>query len=349
MLSDRIQSSKPVITPSELLQLFPASEKSLETVKRARHIAREIIHGHDPRLLVVVGPCSIHDSQAALEYAYHLKQAAEKFSDDLFLIMRVYLEKPRTLTGWKGLISDPQLNGSYQISEGLKLARQLLLQLNEINVPAGTEFLDTLVPHYLSDLISWAAIGARTSESQIHRELASGLSMPVGFKNNTDGNIKVAIDAIHTARHPHYFLSITPSGVPSVINTTGNPDSHIILRGANTHSNYGTESIKKAIEMLYKADLTPRLMIDCSHGNSMKNYLQQITVANSIANEIQSGSQSIFGIMLESNLVAGKQALVFNQPLTYGQSITDACLCWNDTLLLLQNLALAKQSAKKIK
>ena len=340
-------SERSLITPELLLRELPLPQNITDTITQARSLIRDIILGKDPRLLIVVGPCSIHDPAAALEYANLLKNAATHFADDLVMVMRVYFEKPRTTVGWKGLISDPFLNGSFDINQGLKLARKLLLDLGELGVPAGTEFLDTIIPQYLSDLIAWGCVGARTSESQIHRELTSGLSLPVGFKNSTDGNIKIAIDAVNVARHSHCFLSINQQGQPAIIHTEGNDACHIILRGSNTVPNYAAHHLHQAAASLRHANLIPRLMIDCSHGNSGKNYQRQNIVAHSIADQLKNDGDKICGVMLESNLVAGKQTLHHNQPLIYGQSITDACLSWNETLPILEKLARANAAHKQ--
>lgn len=333
--------TEPLLTPATLLNTLPLSSKALETVKTARAAARNIIQGTDKRLLVIVGPCSIHDTQAALEYATLLKTAAERLTNELFIIMRVYFEKPRTTVGWKGLIRDPLLDGSFNINNGLTLARKLLLDLAELGVPAGTEFLDSMTPAYLSDLIAWSVIGARTVESQIHRELASALAMPVGFKNNTEGNIKAAIDAVQVAQCPHHFLGINTLGIPSIIKTTGNPNGHIILRGSNTTTNYSVHHIHEAANLLRYANLTPRLMVDCSHGNSMKDYQKQLTVVQALTEQLRTGPSFICGIMLESHLLAGRQELHPKHPLIYGQSITDGCIAWEDTVPLLEKIALA--------
>ncbi len=334
-------AKKTLISPLVLSQELPVSENSVKKIQHARETARKIIHGQDPRLMVITGPCSIHDVDAAMEFAELLKQAANNFSDDLFILMRVYFEKPRTTTGWKGLISDPRLDGSFDLQEGLKLARKLLLELTQLGIPAGTEFLNPLIPHYLNDLISWNAIGARTSESQLHRELASGLPTPVGFKNNRDGNIQIAIDAVNTAQHPHYFLGINEHGAPSIIATQGNDCCHIILRGAEDQPNYSAKHIHQALNMLKKFNLLPRLMVDCSHGNSMKHHHNQIIAAKSVIQQICQGSSAVCGMMIESNLIAGNQRLGDRRALTYGQSITDECISWKDTALLLSELAMA--------
>ncbi len=336
----RIDTQKLLINPAILFKKFAVTHIT-EKIQQFRNTACNIITGQDDRLLVVVGPCSIHDVIAAQEFAHKLRIAANNFADDLFIIMRVYFEKPRTTIGWRGLISDPHLNGTFDINHGLKIARKLLIDISELNIPVGTEFLDTIIPRYLSDLISWSTIGARTSESQLHRELASGLATPVGFKNTTDGNIQIAIDAAHTARYPHHFLSIDYQGAPIVISTKGNNNCHIILRGSNDKPNYSPIHINKAITLLKNADLLPYLMVDCSHGNSMKNYKNQIITAKSVADQIKQGSFAICGIMLESNLVAGNQRLENNLTLKYGQSITDECISWEETLPLFTELATA--------
>jgi 3-deoxy-7-phosphoheptulonate synthase len=337
----RICSERHLIKPIELINELPQSPRITETIQVARQSIAKILQGHDPRLMVIVGPCSIHDTNAALEYAHLLKEAADQYQDELLIVMRTYLEKPRTTVGWKGIISDPLLDGSFDINAGLKMARKLLLDINGIGLPTATEFLDTIIPQYLSDLISWVAIGARTTQSQMHRELASGLSMPVGFKNTTDGNFKIAIDAVHAARHAHHFLGITKEGVTSILSTTGNENCHIILRGSNSATNYSSENIKDAAAILKNTNLIPRLMVDCSHGNSMKDHQRQLLVVDSVCEQLISGTTEIFGVMLESNLVAGKQSHQHSGNLTYGQSITDACISWEETAPQLQKLALA--------
>ncbi len=334
-------TQKPLICPEMLFREFQVAETAIKKILHARDTARKIINGQDQRMIVITGPCSIHDVNAALEFAGLLQQAARYFIDDLLIIMRVYFEKPRTTTGWKGLISDPKLDGSFDMNHGLLLARKLLVDLSNLGVPAGTEFLNPIIPHYLIDLITWSAIGARTSESQLHRELASGLVTPVGFKNNTDGNVQIAIDAVHAARQPHHFLSINQQGVPAIVSTKGNDCCHIILRGSDVESNYSMTHVLHAAENLKKFQLTPRLMVDCSHGNSMKHHHQQITAAKAIIEQVKQGSSVICGVMIESNLIAGNQGLLKNHKLTYGQSITDECISWNDTILLLEELALA--------
>jgi 3-deoxy-7-phosphoheptulonate synthase len=336
----RIQQINELISPEQLINDIGVTERAAETVSRARQTIHSILNGGDDRLLVIVGPCSIHDPEAALEYAAMLRRAALELADDLFIVMRVYFEKPRTTVGWKGLINDPDLNNSFQINKGLHIARKLLLDLAEIGLPAGTEYLDLISPQYVADLVSWGAIGARTTESQTHRELTSGLSCPVGFKNATDGEIQVAIDAIKSASQPHHFLSVTKQGRSAIFQTTGNEDCHIILRGGK-HPNYDMFSVEDAEAMLVKAGLPARIMIDASHSNSRKVPARQVDVGNDIATQVARGSRSIIGLMLESNLVEGRQDVVEGRSLTYGQSITDPCISWQNTLPLLQRLAAA--------
>jgi 3-deoxy-7-phosphoheptulonate synthase len=336
----RIQKTNELISPEQLIADVTVSDRAAETVAHARRTIHNILSGEDDRLLVIVGPCSIHDPDAAREYAAKLRQAADAIAEDVFVVMRVYFEKPRTTVGWKGLINDPDLNNTFQINKGLHLARQLLLDLAEMGLPAGTEYLDLISPQYYADLVSWGALGARTTESQTHRELSSGLSCPVGFKNATDGDIQVAIDAIKSASQPHNFLSVTKQGRSAIFQTTGNEDCHIILRGGK-HPNYDMFSVDDAGSMLTKAGLPARIMIDASHANSRKIPARQVDVASDIATQVARGSRSIFGIMLESNLVEGRQNVVDGQALTYGQSITDACIHWEDTESLLQELATA--------
>lgn len=337
----RINTQKSLIHPRTLYNELPVSSRAIQHIIQARDTVRNIIQGSDNRLLIIAGPCSIHDTTAALEYAGLLKEASTRLVDDLVIIMRVYFAKPRTTIGWKGLISDPGLDETFDVNHGLKLARKLLIELCDLKIAGGTEFLDTIIPQYLSDLICWSAIGARTSESQLHRELASGLAMPVGFKNSTDGNIKIAIDAADTARYPHHFPSIDQNGAPAIIHTTGNDCCHIILRGSSHKPNYDAKYIHDAEKILKQTQLAPHLMIDCSHGNSMKNYQNQKMAAENIAQQIEQGSHVICGVMFESNLVAGSQQLIKHRSLTYGQSITDECLSWKETQPLLDSLALA--------
>lgn len=334
----RINEIKELLPPIAHLYELPITEQASEVVHDTRQAIAELVHGRDKRLLVIIGPCSIHDSNAAVEYAQKLNVLRQKYSKELLIVMRVYFEKPRTTVGWKGLINDPYLNGSYDINHGLRLARKLLLELNNMGMPAATEFLDMITPQYFADLISWGAIGARTTESQVHRELASGLSCPVGFKNGTDGNLKIAIDAIGAASHPHHFLSVTKAGHSAIVRTSGNPDCHIILRGGKK-PNYSHEHVSAAVEQLQNNQVTPFLMIDCSHANSHKDYRQQMTVAKDIAAQIQAGEQHIMGVMVESNLAEGRQ----DKPEKYGQSITDACIGWEETEAMLALLAQAAQ------
>lgn len=336
----RIQKTNELISPEQLIGDIGISEAAAATVNDARSAIHRILHGEDDRLLAIVGPCSIHDPAAAREYAERLKAEADKISDDVLVVMRVYFEKPRTTVGWKGLINDPDLNDTFQINKGLRLARQLLADLAEMGLPTGTEYLDLISPQYLADLVSWGAIGARTTESQTHRELASGLSCPVGFKNATDGDIQVAIDAIGSASQPHNFLSVTKQGHSAIFQTAGNEDCHIILRGGK-HPNYDMFSVDDATAMLAKAGLPERIMIDASHANSRKIPARQIDVASDIATQVARGNRSIFGVMIESNLVEGRQSVVPGEPLTYGQSITDPCINWNNTVSLLEELATA--------
>lgn len=320
------------------MQALPVSAPIQQFIHRTRKEAKAIIAGPHTKQLVVVGPCSIHDTVAALDYAKQLKTIADQYQDELLIIMRVYFEKPRTTIGWRGLINDPYLDGSHHIAHGLTIARKLLVELNELGMPAATEFLDPMMPLYLADLISWGAIGARTTESQLHRQLAASLDMPIGFKNNTDGNIQVAIDAIQAAQYPHTYLSTNHQGLPSIVQATGNPDCHLVLRGGRTGPNYSPEDIQTTINALQAHQLTARLMIDCSHGNSNKNHWQQAQVAQAVMTQMTLGNQAIAGLMLESNLISGKQPL--QQPLVYGQSITDACLSLEETRPLLEKLAL---------
>jgi 3-deoxy-7-phosphoheptulonate synthase len=335
----RIADTMELISPQELISELPVSETASTIVTQARQTMHNILTGEDDRLLVIVGPCSIHDPKAAREYAARLKSVSDQLKKDLFIVMRVYFEKPRTTVGWKGLINDPDLNDTFQINKGLHLARHLLLDLGDMGIPCGTEYLDLISPQYLADLISWGAIGARTTESQTHRELASGLSCPVGFKNATDGDIQVAIDAIKSASQSHHFLSVTKGGHSAIFKTSGNEDCHIILRGGH-HPNYDMFSVEDASEMLVQAGLPVRIMIDASHANSRKVPARQIDVARDIATQVTRGN-TIFGIMLESHLVAGRQNVVAGVPLTYGQSITDACIGWEDTEVVLNELARA--------
>ncbi|MFC2353308.1 3-deoxy-7-phosphoheptulonate synthase AroG [Eikenella halliae] len=334
----RIRSISELLPPIAHLYELPISEAAADLVETTRHQIADLVHGRDQRLLVIIGPCSIHDPKAALEYAQRLLPLRKKYEKELLIVMRVYFEKPRTTVGWKGLINDPYLNGTFDINFGLRQARRLLLDLNNLGMPASTEFLDMITPQYYADLISWGAIGARTTESQVHRELASGLSCPVGFKNGTDGNLKIAIDAISAASHPHHFLSVTKAGHSAIVHTAGNPDCHVILRGGK-EPNYSAEHVKAAAEQLVKAGVTPKLMVDFSHANSRKDYTRQMEVARDVAAQLQNGEQNIMGIMVESHLVEGRQ----DKPETYGQSITDACIGWDATEELLALMAEANR------
>ena len=341
----RIVAMKQLLSPQQLISEFPLNEKASATVAETRSAIQDILHGRDDRLLVISGPCSIHDPEAAIDYARRLLVPLQKHNRNLLVVMRVYFEKPRTTVGWKGLINDPNLDNSFQINEGLRKARKLLLGLANMGIPAATEYLDLISPQYVADLISWGAIGARTTESQCHRELASGLSCPVGFKNGTSGNIQIAIDAIGSAIHPHHFLSVTKDGHSAIFQTAGNPDCHLILRGSK-HTNYDPESIKQAADKLQKAGLNPAIIVDCSHANSGKDPERQVIVCQDVAGQIANGETSIKGVMLESHLLAGSQKVVAGEPLTYGQSITDACMGWEDTEQLLSTLADAVASRR---
>ena len=331
-----ITNCKNLITPWELKNEFPLTEKTSQSVYSGREEIKKILNGKDERMLFIVGPCSIHDYKSAIEYASKLSALRKKFSDKANIIMRVYFEKPRTTIGWKGLINDPHLNNTNDILAGLRWARKILLWLIEIGIPTATEFLDPIVPQYLSDLVCWAAIGARTTESQTHREMASGLSMPVGFKNNTDGNLQTAVDAMHSALHPHHFLGIDQNGKTSVLSTKGNPYGHIILRGGRTRPNYETESVQEAIEKLEEANLNKALMVDCSHANSGKVFEKQEVIWKNIIQQRIDGNKYLLGMMLESNLYEGNQKLVNPDDLKYGVSITDACVSFETTERLLE-------------
>ena len=345
----RIVETKEVIAPSALRQELPVSEQSAQCVFAARSAVQKILHGEDDRVLVVVGPCSIHDTEAALEYAGRLAKVRDEVAADLMIVMRVYFEKPRTTVGWKGLINDPNLDDSFEINKGLHVARKLLLDLNESGMPAGTEYLDLISPQYVADLVSWGAIGARTTESQVHRELSSGLSCPVGFKNATDGGLQVAVDAIGSAMNPHHFLSVTKEGKSAIFSTSGNKDCHIILRGGSDKPNYDAQSINEASALLEKSGLEPRIMVDLSHANSLKQHDKQKDVGASISEQFIAGETRIFGLMIESHLVEGRQSAKPGQTLTYGQSITDACLGWEDTETLLRSLASAVRERRHSK
>ncbi|WP_033789048.1 3-deoxy-7-phosphoheptulonate synthase AroG [Pantoea septica] len=336
----RIRDIKELLPPVALLEKFPATDNAARTVARARDAIHQILQGEEDRLLVVIGPCSIHDPQAAKEYASRLLKLRDELKDELEVVMRVYFEKPRTTVGWKGLINDPYMDGSFQLNDGLRLARQLLLEINDSGLPAAGEFLDMITPQYVANLMSWGAIGARTTESQVHRELASGLSCPVGFKNGTDGTIKVAIDAINAAGSPHCFLSVTKYGHSAIVETSGNADCHIILRGGK-EPNYSAQHVSAVKTGLEKAGLPPQVMIDFSHANSSKQYQKQLEVADDVAAQISGGERGIIGVMIESHLVEGNQSLESGEPLVYGKSITDACIGWSDTDKVLRQLAAA--------
>lgn len=342
----RITGLREVSSPLEIHSEFPISDVAAETIFETRQAIHRILHGEDDRLLVIVGPCSIHDTKAALEYAALVQQARSTYANDLLIVMRVYFEKPRTTVGWKGLINDPHLDGSFAINDGIRKARGLLLDINNMGVPAGTEFLDLISPQYVADLVSWGAIGARTTESQGHRELASGLSCPVGFKNSTNGGFGIAIDAIGAASHPHHFLSLTKEGKSAIFSTSGNEDCHIILRGGDKGTNFDAKSVADATEKLEKANIQSGVMIDFSHANSSKQHARQILVGEDVAHQIATGNHSINGVMIESHLNEGRQNYDANETLNYGVSITDACINWADTEPLLNSLAQAVKSRR---
>ncbi|HFF9781976.1 3-deoxy-7-phosphoheptulonate synthase AroG [Serratia marcescens] len=341
----RINDIKELLPPVALLEKFPATERAAKTVSQARSAIHNILRGSDDRLLVVIGPCSIHDTQAAKEYAGRLLALREELSGELEVVMRVYFEKPRTTVGWKGLINDPQMDNSFNINDGLRLARKLLVEINDSGLPAAGEFLDMITPQYLADLMSWGAIGARTTESQVHRELASGLSCPVGFKNGTDGTIKVAIDAINAAGAPHCFLSVTKWGHSAIVNTSGNGDCHIILRGGK-EPNYSAAHVKDVKAGLSKAGLPAQVMIDFSHANSSKQFKKQMDVSDDVCGQISGGEKAIIGVMIESHLVEGNQNLESGEPLVYGKSVTDGCIGWQDTETVLRDLAAAVKARR---
>jgi 3-deoxy-7-phosphoheptulonate synthase len=343
----RIRAIKELAPPAHLVREFPCSESAAAVVYEARQAIHRVLHGMDDRLVVVVGPCSIHDVRAAREYASRLVVERRRLAADLEVVMRVYFEKPRTTVGWKGLINDPGLDGSFEINRGLRLARQLLLDVAELGQPAGCEYLDMITPQYIADLVSWGAIGARTTESQVHRELASGLSCPVGFKNGTDGSIRIAIDAIKAAQQPHHFLSVTKGGHSAIVSTNGNEDCHVILRGGRA-PNYDAASVNAACQEIARAGLAQRVMIDASHANSGKRPENQIPVCEDVGRQIASGDPRIVGVMVESHLVAGRQDLVAGRPLTYGQSITDPCIGWEDTVRILEGLAEAVRARRLV-
>ena len=334
----RIKRIEELAPPGHIMREFSLSESASQVTFNAREAIHRVLHDADDRLVVIIGPCSIHDPAAAIEYAKQLMVEREKYKDTLEIVMRVYFEKPRTTVGWKGLINDPDLNQTFDINKGLRMARKLLLEINELGLPAAVEFLDMISPQYIADLVSWGAIGARTTESQVHRELASGLSCPVGFKNGTDGNVKIAIDAIQAARRPHHFLSVTKAGHSAIVSTNGNEDCHLILRGGKT-PNYDAANVSASCEQIAKGGLPQRIMIDASHANSEKNPERQLPVCENIAEQLAAGDERIFGVMVESNLVGGRQDLVEGQTLTYGQSITDGCINWETSQKVLQILS----------
>ncbi len=341
----RIREVREVIPPVVVHEEFPITEQAARLVFTTRQRIAEIIHGRDDRLLVIVGPCSIHDPEAALDYASRLARVRKELAADLEIVMRVYFEKPRTTIGWKGLVNDPDLDGSFDINKGLRIARQTLLAINNLGVPAAHEFLDLITPQYFADLVSWGAIGARTTESQGHRELASGLSCPVGFKNGTDGDVQIAVDAIRAASHPHVFLSLTKAGHVAIFSTSGNQDCHLILRGGR-RPNYDAESVAAAAQLLTAAGIQTGIMIDCSHGNSRKQHERQIEVGYDVAGQVAAGNRRIMGLMVESNIHPGRQDIVPGKPLAYGVSVTDACIGWEDTEDLLRIFAEAARKRR---
>lgn len=343
----RIQSLHPLLSPAILLEEIPMTQKAATTVSEARWEAEQIIHGKSDRLLVIAGPCSIHDTDAAYEYAQKLAEVRDRFKQDLCIFMRVYFEKPRTTVGWKGMINDPDIDNSFRINKGLRQARKLLQGFAEMGLPSATEFLDCIVPQFIADLIAWGAIGARTTESQVHRELASGLSMPVGFKNGTDGNVQIAIDAVSASRQPHHFLSVTKQGIAAIVQTKGNDSCHLILRGSKKGPNFDAESVGTVCEALKKSQLHASVMVDCSHGNSSKDHKKQPIAAQSVADQIAGGSNSVSGVMLESHLVEGNQSYKPDGSAVYGKSITDACMSWDQTLPVLESLAEAVQKRRE--
>lgn len=335
----RINGMDEALAPESLIEQFPVSDESSSLVFTKRNEAAQIVRGEDDRLLCIVGPCSIHDTHSALEYAGKLAEASNAYHEQLCILMRVYFEKPRTTVGWKGLINDPDLDGSFEINEGLRTARQLLCDISALNIGTGTEYLDPITPQFVGDLVSWSAIGARTTESQVHRQLASGLSCPVGFKNSTKGDVQIAVDAVKSAMHSHIFLSVTKEGHAAIFSTTGNGDCHIILRGGGGSTNYDRDSVAEAGEMLQKSELSPLLMVDMSHANSQKEHKRQLDVCADLCDQIPNENSSIMGVMIESHLVEGNQSIGDGTGLTYGQSITDACIGWEDTERCLEQLA----------
>jgi 3-deoxy-7-phosphoheptulonate synthase len=344
----RIARVSPLTTPTDLLERLPLEPELADVVLRGREIVEAILAGSDDRLLVVVGPCSVHDVDAALEYASRLRDEAARHADDLLIAMRVYFEKPRTTTGWKGLINDPHLDNSGDVDAGVRMARELLLEVLRLGLPVGCEFLDPITPQYISDAVSWGAIGARTTESQVHRQLGSGLSMPVGFKNRTDGNVQVAVDAVRAAAVGHSFAGVDMSGIPAIMHTTGNPDGHVILRGGRDEPNHGQAAVSAALDKLRAAGLAERLVVDASHDNSGKDHERQPAVAAQIGAQLARGTSAIVGVMLESFLVAGRQDVVDGAELTYGQSITDACMDWESTVGVLDDLAASVRARRAL-
>ena len=334
----RIINTQELVSPQEIIDSISPSEKGFATIINARNQIKNILNKSDNKFMIVVGPCSIHDIEAAKEYATRLKNLSSSLSGNCLVVMRVYFEKPRTVIGWKGLINDPDLDGSFKINKGIRIARKLLIDLAEMEIPCGHEFLDLVSPQYVSDLISWGAIGARTTESQSHRELASGLSCPVGFKNGTDGSLQIAIDAMNAARHSHSFLSVTKEGKSAIFNTAGNDDCHIIHRGGNNKSNYGSDDVKNSVRILEQNGMRPNIMIDASHANSNKDFKMQSKVVDDVKNQLLSGEKNIIGIMLESNLVEGNQKINSRDKLRYGQSITDSCIGWEETENIILDL-----------
>ena len=344
----RILDIQPIAAPEAVMGAYPATSAVSKTVDRGRRALQDILHGRDDRLIVVIGPCSIHDVPAALDYAQRLQVQRQRFADTLEIVMRVYFEKPRTTVGWKGLINDPRLDGSHRIDEGLRTARRLLLDINALGMPAGCEFLDMITPQYVADLVAWGAIGARTTESQVHRQLASGLSCPVGFKNGTQGNIRIAVDAVQAAAHSHCFLSVTKQGQGAIVTTLGNEDCHVILRGGRT-PNYDADNVEAASAAMASGGLPPRLMIDASHANSDRRPERQPAVIDDISVQIESGECRVVGVMVESHLVAGRQDLIGGSALVYGQSITDGCIGWDESVHTLERLSRAVEARRQIK
>jgi len=342
----RIRELKELTPPSHLIREFPCSDTVSDLIYQSRNAMHRILHGMDDRLIVIIGPCSIHDTKAAMDYARRLVEQRERFKNELEIVMRVYFEKPRTTVGWKGLINDPYMDGSFKINDGLRTARELLMNINELGLPAGTEYLDVISPQYIADLVSWGAIGARTTESQVHRELASGLSCPVGFKNGTDGNVKIAVDAIKAASQSHHFLSVTKGGHSAIVSTAGNEDCHVILRGGKA-PNYDAASVEAACQDMAKNGLAPRVMVDASHANSSKKPENQPLVIDDVSRQIERGDTRLVGVMIESHLLGGRQDLIDGQPLTYGQSITDGCIDWEASVATLERLASAVRERRR--